>query len=99
MKRIIYFDSIFIIIMFHCNLIAQNEIEYSEVVEIKDVSKDVLYSNGLIWFVETFSDSRSVIQAKDHEAGMIIGNGIFEFYVEIPTRVFLLFYLIRLIIN
>ena len=58
---------------------AQDQIKFSEIVEVAGVSKDVLYSNGLIWFAETFKDSRSVIEAKDREAGMIIGNGIINY--------------------
>lgn len=69
-----------LLIIFNFNLNAQNELEYSEVVKVTGVSKDILYSNGLIWFAETFKDSRAVIEAKDREAGMIIGNGIFEYY-------------------
>ena len=61
------------------NLNAQNKIEFSEVIEVEGANKDALYSKGLIWFAETFNDSRAVIEAKDREAGMIIGNGFFEY--------------------
>lgn len=67
------------VLVLNFNLNAQNELEYSEVVEVNEVSKDILYSKGLIWFAETFKDSRAVIEVKDREAGIIIGNGFFKY--------------------
>jgi len=69
-----------ILLTFNFNLSAQGELEYSEVVELNEVSKDVLYSRGLIWFAETFNDSRDVIEIKDREGGLIIGNVFFKYY-------------------
>ena len=48
--------------------------EYTEVVALDSVSKDVLYLNALNWVNKTYKSGRSVIQSTDKDGGMIIGN-------------------------
>lgn len=42
-------------------------------------TKDDLYNKSLKWMVNTFEDSKEVIQVKDKEAGLIIGSGLFNY--------------------
>ncbi|GEM_PF-1203179 len=65
---------------------AQNGIEYSDVVELNNASGDVLYSNALVWFAEFFNDSRAVIETKDREAGIILGDGRFNYTAPSGTK-------------
>ena len=50
---------------------------YSGVVNVDSTfTKNVLYSNGLSFFANTFKSSNHVIQMKEPESGKIIGKGI-----------------------
>lgn len=54
--------------------IDQAELSYSAVVEVAGKSKDQLYVNANVWFVDTFNDPKSVIQYSDKDAGKIAGK-------------------------
>ena len=49
---------------------------YSEVVDLKNLSKDALYTKANMWFVDAFKNAGSVIQFSDKEAGIIKGKYI-----------------------
>jgi len=55
---------------------AAEPIAYSEIVDVKNLSKDALYTKANMWFVDTFKNAGSVIQFSDKEAGIIKGKYI-----------------------
>lgn len=57
------------------------KIHYEEVVEVT-ASKNNLYSNAKMWFVDTFKSADDVIQMDDKELGVIIGKGFSDIYVD-----------------
>jgi hypothetical protein len=68
------------------------EIFYTEVVEIPNVTKDVLYSRGYEWFAKTFKSAQDVIQMQDKERGKLIGRGMLG---DINVKVSMGTYLLR----
>lgn len=52
----------------------KNLAEYSEVVEVQNMSKSELFISALEWFNKTYESGKAVIQTSDKEGGMIIGN-------------------------
>ncbi len=55
--------------------------EYIEVVQIPGATKDQLYKQAKIYFVESFRSANHVIQLDNKEDGMIIGKGEAEMLV------------------
>ncbi len=51
------------------------KIVYERIVDVPGTSKDVLFKETKIWFVNTFKDSREVIKSEDKDAGEILGTG------------------------
>lgn len=51
------------------------KVTYEEIVQVKDVNADILYSRGLEWFARTFNSANSVIQMKDEKLHKLIGKG------------------------
>ena len=54
------------------------KVTYSNVVQLKDVSKDVMYNRIKHWFADTYNSGKDVIQIDDKETGEIIGEGCFK---------------------
>lgn len=54
------------------------KIYFSDVVEVKDKSKDDLFISANTWFANTFNSSKDVIQYSDKDKGIIIGKGLIE---------------------
>jgi hypothetical protein len=46
-----------------------------QIIKSVPLAKDEIYSQTLIWMAENFKSSKSVIDMKDKELGVIIGNG------------------------
>lgn len=58
-----------------CVTIQSDKIEeYQQVAEFEGMTKDELYTKAQSWFVETFNDSKEVIEVKDENAGLIKGK-------------------------
>lgn len=53
------------------------KVEFGEIVHLPDstISKDMLYSQALSWFVTTFKNSDYVLRVKDKENGKLTGKG------------------------
>ena len=49
---------------------------YQDVVSTPNIIKSDLYKNAKQWFVDTFNNSKFVIQSEDKEEGKIVGKGI-----------------------
>jgi len=54
---------------------SKGEIEFSEVVDINNFNKDLLFSNAKEWVATTFGDYKRVIQYEDKEEGKLILKG------------------------
>jgi len=57
----------------------QSELGFSRVVGIDSTDKDQLFTKGLLWFAETFKDSKAVIELKERESGLIVGKGLLKY--------------------
>jgi hypothetical protein len=53
------------------------KIIYTEVIEMPNLTKDILYTRAYEWFAKSFNDAKNVIQMQDKEAGRLIGKGSF----------------------
>lgn len=53
---------------------ANNFAEYTEVIEIPNMTKAKLFISSLEWFNKTYNSGKAVIQTSDKDGGMIIGN-------------------------
>jgi len=51
------------------------EIEYQEVVQLKDINKDEVYLNAKNWMLSTLKSSDNMIQLDDVEKKQLIGSG------------------------
>ncbi len=71
MKRLIFLLSISFLTLF---VSAQENIINTNVVEVPNATKDVLYSRALEWFTNSFNNPNFVIQLKDPENGRIIAK-------------------------
>ena len=53
------------------------KVNYSEIVDIENAKKGVLYGKAKLWFANTFKSANNVIQLDDEQNGVILGKGIF----------------------
>jgi hypothetical protein len=51
-----------------------DQLTYSEIIELPNITQDELYIKANSWFVDNFNDAESVIQFQDKEAGKLMGK-------------------------
>ena len=57
----------------------ENGYGYEEIVKLDTTStKDILYQNAKVFFVDKFKSAKDVIQYDDKNEGKIIGKGLFK---------------------
>lgn len=54
-------------------------LEFDEIVEAPNWSKDSLYDGIKVWVAETFHSAKAVIEIDNKEQGLLIGNGIIPY--------------------
>ena len=54
-------------------------LEFSEVVQIPDISPQELYTRAKVWFAEAFIDSKHVLEVEDKAEGLLVGKGSFPY--------------------
>lgn len=59
---------------------------YSRVLTLDSVSKSDLFDKALIWCSKSFNDSKSAINVKEKESGIIAGKATIDSYYKIPRR-------------
>lgn len=59
---------------------------YSRILTTDSASKAELYDKALIWCSKTFTDSKSAINVKDKESGIIGGKALFNSYYKVPKK-------------
>ena len=59
---------------------------YSRVLVADAVTKSDLFDKALIWCSKSFSESKSAINVKDKESGIIAGKGSINNYYKIPRK-------------
>ncbi len=52
-----------------------------------NITADKIFTQAHIWVAENFKDANSVVQVADREAGVIVGKGFFEIYVQETKRI------------
>jgi len=89
MKVVIIFALIFIGLnanaqSFRFHLAPDSTILYENVISLDSTyKKEVLYKTAKTWFVNTFRNSKEVIQSEDFNSGRIIGKG----FIQTPTSI------------
>jgi ABC-type long-subunit fatty acid transport system fused permease/ATPase subunit len=63
--------------------IVNGTVIYEQVVDIPNKTKDELYKNAKLWFVNTFKSAKNVLQNDDKSDGEIIGKGNMPVYWKI----------------
>lgn len=77
---------VFCIFCFITEIQAQNNFFYTSVVNVdSSLSKLTLFKNSQLWFINSFKDSKEVIQFSDTEKGEIIGKGSFKSFTNDGT--------------
>lgn len=63
-----------------------SSIFYEGIVKLSDstVNKNVLFSDALVWFVNTYNHPKIVLQLEDRDAGRLIGKGVQPFEPNKP---------------
>ena len=59
---------------------------YTRILQIDSISKSDIYDKALIWCSKAFTDSKSAINVKDKESGVIAGKALFTSYYKIPKK-------------
>lgn len=72
-----------LIVLLPCGkLFSQEFLEFSKVIRIDSVDKQMLFVAIYDWFATTYNSANDVIQMADKDAGIIIGNGNFKYVFE-----------------
>lgn len=84
MKKIIILISLIIVI----NIVkGQNEpLIFSKILKLDSISKNEIFDKTLIWCSKSFSDSKSAINVKEREGGIIVGKARVISSYKIPKR-------------
>lgn len=61
------------------SLNAQEQVTYTDVIDVDGKSKDELYCAAKIWFTTTYNSANNVIQMDNKENGVLIGKALFKY--------------------
>jgi hypothetical protein len=67
-----------ILLSFTCLLGQGNKKVEVQFIEEIQMSKKDIFDNSILWIAESFKSSKAVIDLKDLEKGIIIGNGVVD---------------------
>jgi len=59
---------------------------YSRILQIDSATKTGLYDKALIWCSKAFNDSKSAINVREKESGIIAGKALLSSYYKIPKK-------------
>lgn len=68
----------------------QGLIDYTDVIQVEDVTKDELYSRAREWFVTCYNSAEDVLQMDDKESGKLIGKAFKDIIIQsmgIPVKI------------
>jgi len=57
----------------------QENLIYTDVVQVDSVSKAELYTRAKLWFATTYNSASDVLQIEDKDAGQLVGKAIFTY--------------------
>lgn len=77
MKKIVLLG--LVAIFFVDKSFAQEPLIYSDVVEVKNVSKNDLFKRAEIWFTKAYKSSKDVLQTRSKEDGQLIGKALIQY--------------------
>jgi hypothetical protein len=66
--------------------IASEPLIYSRVFTIDSLNKSDIYDRALLWCSKSFTDSKSAINVKDKESGIIAGKAAIKNYYKVPGK-------------
>ena len=87
MKTIIIYLLIFTPILSFGQLIDElpqdesGKLNYSEIVQVDNVSKDELYQRSKQFFIDELESDKDIIQLDDQESGTVVAKGFYDVYV------------------
>jgi hypothetical protein len=59
---------------------------YSRVLKVDSTSKTELFDKAMVWCSKSFNESKSAINVKDKESGIIAGKALLTSYYKIPKK-------------
>lgn len=76
MKKVLF---VFGMLLLMQNSFAQDDLIYSDVIEVEGASKSELYNRAKIYLADAFVDLNEVIQVDDKDAGIIVCKGLLKY--------------------
>lgn len=61
-------------------------ISYSRVLMVDSLSKGAIYDKALLWCSKSFNDSKSAINVRDKESGIVAGKASIKNYYKVPGK-------------
>lgn len=62
------------------------QLTYSRVLIVDSASKLELFDKAMVWCSKSFNESKSAINVKDKESGLIAGKALLSSYYKIPRK-------------
>jgi hypothetical protein len=88
MKKRLFISCLILLITINSEAQQQADIPltYSRILTLDSITKSDIYDRALVWCSKAFVDSKSAINVKDKESGIIGGKAIFDSYFKIPRK-------------
>lgn len=65
---------------------SNDPLTYSRILTLDSISKNDIYDRSLVWCSKSFNDSKSAINVKDKESGIIAGKASIKNYYKVPGK-------------
>lgn len=59
---------------------------YSRIIKVDSTTKTELYDKAMIWCSKVFNESKSAINVRDKESGIIAGKALLNSYYKVPKK-------------
>lgn len=88
MNKLIYLSCVVLLISVNSwgQQRTDNPLTYSRILTTDSILKGDIYDKALIWCSKAFSDSKSAINVKDKESGLIAGKASIKNYYKVPGK-------------
>ena len=84
MKKI--FISLIITLIIKFSIGQDSLLTYSKILKVDSVSKNEIFDKTLIWCSKAFTDSKSAINVKEREGGIIGGKAYYQSFYKVPKK-------------
>ncbi len=59
---------------------------YSKILKVDSISKNEIFDKTLIWCSKSFTDSKSAINVKERDGGIIGGKAYYQSFYKVPKK-------------